>query len=268
MIESSFVFLEKVNEKTERNLWKQGICSWDDFFKAKKINGISSYRKLYYDRQLLRAQNALYNFDANYFLDKLASSEMWRLYRFFANEAVFLDIETAGLDREDAVTVIGLFDGFNTKTMIRGINFDAKALREELRHYKILVTFNGSSFDVPFLKRQFPDLLPNIPHIDLRVLCQRIGLTGGLKNIEKEFDIRRNIVIEWFYGGDALRLWRMFRASGDDYYLKLLVEYNEEDIINLKPICDYAARKMQDMLKTQYFNQSKKNCSIASDVAC
>ena len=31
----------------------------------------------------------------------------------------------------------------------------------------------------------------------------------------------------------------MYKASGDDYYLKLLVEYNEEDVINLKKVADY-----------------------------
>jgi uncharacterized protein YprB with RNaseH-like and TPR domain len=253
MIENTFIILDHVSHRLEQSLWKQGILSWDDFLRAKTIKGLSRHRKLYYDRRLSDAQKALYSLDANYFLPILPSSEMWRLYRFFSDDAVFLDIETSGLDRNDSVTVIGLFDGITTKTMIRGINLDVKALAEELLHYKMIVTFNGSSFDIPRLERMFPCLLPAIPHVDLRVLCQRTGLSGGLKNIEKKFGIRRSIVIERFCGGDPLRLWKMFRASGDDHYLNLLVEYNEEDVINLKAIANFAVRKLEKDLKYAYF---------------
>ena len=38
----------------------------------------------------------------------------------------------------------------------------------------------------------------------------------------------------------------MYRATGDDYYLKLLIEYNEEDIINLKKIAEYCVEKMKN----------------------
>jgi len=38
----------------------------------------------------------------------------------------------------------------------------------------------------------------------------------------------------------------MYRVTGDDYYLKLLVEYNEDDIINLKTIADYCVKKLKN----------------------
>jgi len=134
--------------------------------------------------------------------------------------------------------MIGLFDGINTKTMIRGINLDINYLKKELLNYKLIVTFNGSSFDIPFLKKRYPGLIPEIPHFDLKTLCLRRGFKGGLKQIEKEFGIKRSKIIEDFYSGDPLTLWKMYRATGDKYYLNLLVEYNEEDIINLKIIAD------------------------------
>jgi len=134
--------------------------------------------------------------------------------------------------------MIGLFDGINTKIMIRGINLDINFLKKELKNYKLIVTFNGSSFDLPFLKKRYPDLIPNIPHVDLKTVCQRSDLKGGLKQIEKKFNIKRNKIIEEMYNGDPFTLWRMYRATGDDYYLNLLVEYNEEDVINLKIIAD------------------------------
>lgn len=245
MIRHSFIFLDKINSKTEQNLWNQGITDWGRFLNTKFIRGISKKRKLYYDMQLLKAQKALYFQDSRYF-SSMPSTETWRLYEFFKSEAVFLDIETSGLMKQDYVTVIGLFDGICTKTMVNSINLNLDVLKKELARYKLIVTFNGSSFDLPFLKKRYPDLLPQIPHFDLRHACARIGLAGGLKKIEKDLGIKRkNKIVEEMYGGDAASLWRMFLGSGDDYYLNLLVEYNEEDVINLKQIADYVVGELK-----------------------
>ncbi|MBI2208461.1 ribonuclease H-like domain-containing protein [Candidatus Woesearchaeota archaeon] len=247
MIQNTFLFLERVKRGLEENLWKQGIKDWDSFLNAQKIGGISKRRKIYYDRKILQARKALYSQDSSYFKKILPQAEYYRLYDFFKDEAVFLDIETTGLDRNnDDITVIGLFDGIETKTMIKGINFDLKELKNELSKYKLIVTFNGSSFDVPFINRLYPHLLPNIPNFDVKSITNKLNLKGGLKEIEKKLGIERNKIIEGFYGGDALALWRMYRATGDDYYLKLLVEYNEEDVINLKTIADYCVDKLRE----------------------
>ncbi len=112
MIRQSFIFLEKIDNKTEQNLWKQKIDSWDSFLAKKNIKGISKARKFYYDRQLLKARNALYNFNSEYFVDKLPNNETWRLYDFFKEDAVFLDIETSGLTNYDSITVIGLSSSY------------------------------------------------------------------------------------------------------------------------------------------------------------
>jgi len=253
VIQNSFIFLEKVKKGIERNLWKQGIHNWDSFLNRKNIVGLSNSRKKYYDRKILEARKALYNFDSTYFKNILPQSEYYRLYDFFKEDSVFLDIETTGLDsRNNDITLIGLFDGINTKTMIKGINFDFKSLKKELENYKLIITFNGSSFDVPFINKTYPNLLPDIPNFDIKSVTDRLSLKGGLKEIEKKLGIKRNKIIEKFYGGDALTLWKMYRATGDDYYLKLLIlliEYNEDDIINLKTIADYCVEKLKEKSK-------------------
>lgn len=249
MITNTFLFLERIGSNLERNIWKNGIYGWDSFLRTKNIKGLSRHRKLYYDRKILVARKALYNFDSSYFLDLLPQSEMWRLYEFFKEDAVFLDIETTGLSKNnDDVTVFGLYDGLNTKIMIKGINFDYSALKKELQKYKLIVTFNGASFDLPFIEKRYPGLLPTIPNFDVKSATDKLGLKGGLKNIEKSLGIKRNEIIEKFYGGDALTLWRMYRATGDDYYLNLLVEYNEYDIINLKIIAEHCVKKLKGLL--------------------
>jgi len=254
MITKSFIFLERVGDKLEQNIWGNGIHDWDSFLKTQNIKGLSRYRKLYYDRKILSARKALYNFDSSYFLKALPQSEMWRLYEFFKEDAVFLDIETTGLSKnDDDITVFGLYDGINTKIMIKNINLDYKLLKKELEKYKLIVTFNGASFDLPFIEKRYPNLLPKIPNFDVKSVTDRLGLKGGLKNIEKTLGIKRNPIIEKFYGGDALTLWRMYRATGDDYYLNLLVEYNEYDVINLKIVAEHCVKKLKETLFNNNF---------------
>ena len=252
MITNSFIFLERIGDKIEQNIWKDGIYNWDSFLKRSNVKGLSRHRKLYYDRKILNARKALYNFDSKYFLDLLPQSEMWRLYDFFKEDAVFLDIETTGLSKEnDDITVFGLYDGTNTKIMINGINLDYGFLKKELQKYKLIVTFNGASFDLPFIEKRYPDLLPKIPNFDVKSVTDKLGLKGGLKNIEKNLGIKRSNIVEKFYGGDALALWRMYRATGEDYYLNLLVEYNEYDVINLKIVAEKCVKMMKEKLLPQ-----------------
>ena len=254
MITQSFIFLERIGNKLEQNIWKNGVNDWNNFLAKKYIKGLSRHRKLYYDRKILNARKALYNFDSTYFLGILPQSEMWRLYDFFREDAVFLDIETTGLSKSnDDITVFGLYDGINAKIMIKGINIDYNALKKELQRYKLIVTFNGASFDLPFIEKRYPGLIPKIPNFDVKSVTDRLGLKGGLKNIEKLLGIKRSNVVDKFYGGDALTLWRMYRATGDDYYLNLLVEYNEYDIINLKIVAEHCVKKINQTLFNSHF---------------
>lgn len=247
MIRKTFLILDGIRESTEQRIWHQGISDWNDFLVAKEVKGIAATRKLYYDRQLLKARAALFFNNSPYFMDKLPAAECWRLYRFFREEAVFLDIESTGIETGDAITVVGLFDGISAMTMIRGINFDAQALREELKKYKLLITFNGASFDLPYIKRRYPDVLPNVPHLDLKHACAKLGIAGGLKLIEQELCIMRaNPLVEKLRGGDPAALWRMFRATGDEHYLRMLVEYNAEDVMNLQPIADIIYKRLEE----------------------
>jgi uncharacterized protein len=265
MIENCFLFLDRIGKKGEENLWKQGIQSWDDFLikHPEGIKGISRKTKLYYDQKIRQAKKGLHSFDPSFFADNLPLAECWRLYRYFWDEAVFLDIETTGMGKHRDITIVGLFDGISTKTMVKGINLDYKSLADELKRYKILITYNGAAYDIPYLKRVFPSYsevfqgIPGfplcipygIPHIDLKNLCQKTGFIGGLKKIEKDLGIQRNPILDRLYGGDVLKLWKMWRASGDDYYLNLLVEYNEEDVINLKKIAELAVGKMEQITR-------------------
>jgi len=236
MINSSFIFLDKIGKQLERKIWQQGIKDWNTFIKTKKVIGISKKRKSYYDRKLIEARKAIYNNNSKFF--NLPQSETWRLYEHFKDQTIFLDIEVSGVSKYDDITLIGLYDGIETKTTFN-IN------------HKLIVTFNGATFDLPYISKRYPKLLPDIPNFDLRTACTRVNLTGGLKQIEKQLGIKRtNKIVEKMYGGDPLRLLKMYKATGDDHYINLLIEYNEEDIINLKPIADYVTKKLKHLNTT------------------
>ncbi len=248
MIKNTFQILDRVGTRKEKIIWKQGIHDWNSFRSKETIEGISHQKKSFYDRQLKKAAAALHKGCSDYFCSQLPSNETWRLYDHFKEDSVFLDIEAEGVGRNADITVIGIFDGLDTKTMIKGINMDYHVLKSELSKYKLIITFNGSSFDIPFIKKRY-DILPDVPAIDIRHCCSRIGLTGGLKNIEKNLGIGRNEIIEKFHGGDPLALWKMYKATGDDYYLKLLVEYNEDDCVNLKKIMNHCYERLCEGLR-------------------
>ncbi len=241
MIQQSFVLLDRVGERKEQRIRNQGISDWYDFIQAEHVKGLSSKSKKYFDRQLMRAQQALRCEDMSYFLQHLPLREHWRLYEHFRDDAVFLDIEIDSISGD--LLMVGLYDGEDVKTLVRG-NLDMDGLRRELMRHKLLVSFNGSVFDVPFLRKRYPKAIPNMPHLDLRFACKRIGLSGGLKDIEKQLGIERPQQVKDMYGGDVYLLWRKYLATGDDEFLNILIEYNEQDVVNLKPIADHVCEKL------------------------
>lgn len=245
MIQKSFIILPGINSNNEQKLWNKGIDHWDKFIEKENIERIKPSRKIFLNQKLREAKHHLRSYNSSYFKDLMKPSDSWRLYDHFKDDVVFLDIETDGLSRWNDVTVVGLFDGINTKTMIKDINLNFDVLKEELSKYKLIVTFNGASFDLPFIEKRYPGTIPKIPHLDLRFACKKIGLSGGLKNIEKELGMKRRDLVDGLDGGDALTLWKMYKGSGDEHYLNLLVEYNEEDIINLKKIAEHTYKELK-----------------------
>jgi hypothetical protein len=112
-----------------------------------------------------------------------------------------------------------------------------------LRHYGLLVTFNGSRFDVPFLEATFPQFVAPPVHIDLRFLLYRLGHAGGLKRIEARLGLGDRSGVEGIGGLDAVRLWEQYRR-GSPEALARLVKYNRADTVNLEPLAEFAAREL------------------------
>ncbi len=249
MLKHSFIFLPGMGKQREQKLWSQGITDWNIFLNQNSVQGISSARKVHYDSELKQAKTSLQTEDLSYFCRNFPSQESWRFYDHFKNDACFLDIETNGFT---TVTIVGLYDGYETKTFVKGINLDFKILKEELAKYQLIVTFNGSSFDLPVLRKYDPTLFTNQLHLDLRHACARIGLRGGLKQIERTLGIQRQKEVQEIGGDMAIYLWQQWCATGERSYLESLVKYNEEDIINLKPLAAYTCSALAKQTVQRY----------------
>ncbi|MEK6921029.1 MAG: hypothetical protein AABX82_04050, partial [Nanoarchaeota archaeon] len=122
MIKNSFIFLDKISHNSEKKIWEQNIHTWDHFLEAKNIHGIGRTRKIFYDQQIHHAKTAVTDDNAYMLSTLFPKQEHWRLYNFFKEQACFLDIETSGYYGD--ITVIGIYDGRETKTMVKGINLN------------------------------------------------------------------------------------------------------------------------------------------------
>ena len=149
MIRQSFIILDKVTDNKEKKLWE--FCSdWNEFLNCTEpLTRDFDFHK----KQLEQAKQALLDNDASYFSKILPSGQHWRLYDYFKDEAVFLDIETTGF--RGGTTVVGLYDGTNTNILIRDQTLDTKTLQELVDRYKMIVTFNGQCFDLPVLAKEY-----------------------------------------------------------------------------------------------------------------
>lgn len=239
MIRKSFIFLEKIGKLKEKKIWKQGITDWEGFLKAEKINGVSKFKKHYYDQKIKEASIELSKDNYNHFVDKLPNKEMWRLYPEIKDESCLLDLE---VDSYGKVILIGISDEYNTNFFVKGVNLEL--VKKWLEKYKLVITFNGSSFDLPKMRKQL-GIEINKPHIDLKPLCIKLGLKGGLKKIEKVLGLKRPTKLL----GNPVELWRAFHASGDKEYLDLLIEYNKEDVENLKFVMEHVYRELEHKLQ-------------------
>jgi uncharacterized protein YprB with RNaseH-like and TPR domain/predicted nuclease with RNAse H fold len=239
MLQQTFVHIPGIGKQTELALWEGGIQSWDDADRFEKRFGVVGARlqkKL--DEYIPRSREAVRLKDAAFFERLSTLGEAWRVFPEFADQCVFLDIETTGLSSVfDMVTMVGLYDGRRYKVFVEGDNL--QDLPAELCNYSVVVTFNGSGFDLRFLKLAFPNIKIPPVHIDLRWVTRKLGIKGGLKAVEEKFGLKRAESVEDLTGYDATVLWAK-HLRGEKSALEQLIQYNTEDVVHLKAIMEIA----------------------------
>ncbi len=228
MLQNTFCHIPGVGLSTERRYWSAGLHSWD------LVNGATALPVTGTKADALRrsietsaAQLAAGN--TTYFADTLPAAEHWRLFREFRDSVAYFDIETTGLGGPgDHITTIALYDGRDIKTYIHGQNLHEFA--NDIAAYRVLVSYNGKTFDAPFIRNSLGVQLDQA-HIDLRYVLAGLGYRGGLKNCERQLGLDRGDLadVDGFF---AVLLWNDYRR-GNPRALETLLAYNITDVVNL-----------------------------------
>lgn len=149
----------------------------------------------------------------------------------------YLDIETTGLSCQYAdITVIGIYlvNSCESK-LVQLVSKEVTAdnLLKAVDGISTIYTYNGSRFDLPFIHGSLGiDLNTIADHHDLMYDCWCNNLYGGFKAVECQLGIPR--LLQGITGFDAVLLWQRYQHYGDQEALATLLEYNKEDVVNLK----------------------------------
>ena len=203
---------------------------WDDF-SGDLIIPISAYRKYFLGKGIEESKRHLDSRNPAYFSRLFPSNQCWRLFPEFRESTVYLDIETTGLDRYfNDITTIALYDGESIQTYVQGQNLED--FIEDIQKYKVIVSYNGKSFDIPFIESFF-NIRLNHAQIDLRYVLYSLGYRGGLKGCERQLGMDRGDLrdIDGFF---AVLLWDEYQRTGDHKALDTLLAYNIQDTVMLE----------------------------------
>jgi uncharacterized protein len=241
MIESTFQLARGLGPGRERKLWREGIARWSDLATAALPSELARSLRPAIDE----ARRAYQAGDVDRLAAAMPSREHWRLFADFADDAAYLDIETSDdVVGRAGISAIGVLDRNGVRLLLAGRDLDDfPAVAAE---WKLLVTFNGLSFDVPVLRRAFPAWQPPACHIDLRHVLARLGHDGGLKSIERRLPmlgLGRPAHLDGIDGWDACWLYRR-GVNGDRAALRRFAEYNLYDAVNLRTLMAYAFNEM------------------------
>jgi len=237
----TFLHIPHIGPQRERHFWEEGVLCWDDLLNKRDLFNDGPTPPL--EAELILSRVRLAHGDAQWFEERLGAEHAWRMAAEFDDGRIaYLDIETDGsagdhlpdgADRPGGTTVLSVWDGSEARVFPRGKDLDE--LPKYLSRYKVLCTFNGKSFDIPYLERCYGRDFFKGAHLDLQPITRAVGLTGGLKKIEKLIGLERPKAIAHYTGWDAVKLWGAFTRGRTDA-LEPLARYNLADSVNLQAL--------------------------------
>jgi len=165
-------------------------------------------------------------------------------------QSLFFDIETTGLSADiSAITVIGCCDMDGNVT--QWFNEDGLSQKQILtdflafiQPYNTLITFNGKTFDLPFLKKCAAayglntDVLDNIRSFDLYRHLRPVKTLLQLENLklatlESYLNISR---LDQATGKEMIAVYHDYLETGDKRLYQVLLLHNEDDLKALPQI--------------------------------
>lgn len=231
MLTATLIHIPGIGKVTEEKLWENGLIDWSTPVKWECLD-LTSSKKEVLAQHIDESRKKLTEKDAAYFEHLLPSGQHFRLFKQFRDKCAYLDIETTGLDNSAVITTIALYDGAAIQHFVHGKNLHH--FPDVIKKYPILVTYNGRSFDIPFIENYF-NIKLSCAQIDLRYILAGLGFKGGLKKCEKAMGIDRKELSE-VDGYFAVLLWKEYMRGKNPKVLETLLAYNVEDVINLETL--------------------------------
>lgn len=188
-----------------------------------------------------------------------------------ANENLcFLDIETDGLSSTyNKIVLVGLLLYSGSKAKIIQLFCENPAeektllltLSRLLKSVDTIITYNGSSFDIPFIQKRIQkykisDFLSPLSHIDLYRRVRRhkdkLNLENcKLKTVERRLGIYRE---DGITGKESALLYKQYLSSPSHALQKTILKHNYDDIVYLPDIL-----KIEEHLRTSDIISLKSN---------
>ena len=159
---------------------------------------------------------------------------------------LFFDIETTGLSADiSAITLIGCCDmDGNVTQWFNEDGFSQKQILSDflefIKSYGTLITFNGKTFDLPFLTAKIKEFkfkasLDVFTHLDLYQILKPYKHLWGLKkfrqtDLEKYLGINR---LDQLSGKKLIKMYQNYLEKGDSKDKDAVLLHNREDLLGL-----------------------------------
>ncbi|MCX7998597.1 MAG: hypothetical protein N3A69_06530, partial [Leptospiraceae bacterium] len=103
MLESSFLHLDGISEKTFQKIHALGISTWRELLERVSELQLKEKDSEKLKKSIEESQRALANSDISYFVKKFHPKDKWKILTHFYDEILYFDIET---DHFQRVTLI------------------------------------------------------------------------------------------------------------------------------------------------------------------
>ena len=243
-INNNLKLLPKIGVKTEENLKNKGFTTIESLKNHDKYGDASS--KFLEKIDAMSICEIMDLLDDNKYTKSCRNNLLKCLSLCDVENLKFMDIETLGLSNVPVI-LIGVAEIKNDKIIstqyfLRDIYEEAAVLDGYLSHLdedSIHVTFNGKSFDVPFIRNRCAynriKIGFRLPHIDLMHFAKNLWKDDlpncQLQTIEKEkFGIER---VDDVPGQYIPGYYDTYLSKGNIGPIVPIIEHNRQDIVSL-----------------------------------